>query len=181
MRSRDGITDATEETIQREIKAIKEREAAKRKDQEVTTPTIAAGSKEDPAAAAQKYADEVQKISQEARVQMARNRELDAQDAARKAREVAKAKKDAEIEAMGEKVDAADEKMRRLSSTENAMPQADILRRIGGGFANSNYGQLSREAMLISKQVDYASKQLDELKKIVTELRKSDPLGGITT
>ncbi len=138
-------------------------------------------SEEDAAKAAQKYADTVQKISEEARAQMARNRELDAQDAAKKAEEVAKIKKDAELEAMGEKVNAADEEMRRLSGAESNMPQADALRRIGGGFANSNYGQLSREAMLITKQVDYASKQLDELKKIVTELRKSDPLGGVTS
>jgi hypothetical protein len=92
-----------------------------------------------------------------------------------------KVAKDAAVDGAKQNEDIAGDRYDRAKNAENNLVASDDLRRIGGGFAKSNYGGLSREAMLISKQVDMASKQLSELKKIVSELQKSDPLGGITT
>ena len=101
-------------------------------------------------------------------------------DAAKAEKKAADEAAKAKLESMQDAEQKASDELGRLNGLDAGKMKSDDLRRIGGGFAKSNYSGLSREATLISKQVDYASKQLTELKRIVTELQKSDPVGGIT-
>ena len=57
---------------------------------------------------------------------------------------------------------------------------SDQLRKIGGGFAKSDYAGLGKEEMRLQKQIDIAQRSYDRLKDIVDALKNTDSTDGVT-
>jgi hypothetical protein len=92
----------------------------------------------------------------------------------KKDKEKKKEKADDDKEAAKEALDKA------KHAEHNAKLDGDALRKIGGGFAKSNYAGLSKEAMIAQRNLDIAQKQYDRLKEIADALRKNDMYTGIS-
>lgn len=84
------------------------------------------------------------------------------------------------IDKATEELDPTKDKLDKLKSLDSKGVASDQLRRIGGGFAKSDYKGLSKEQVSINKQLDFAQKQYDELKKVVEALKSRTSTDGIT-
>lgn len=92
----------------------------------------------------------------------------------------AKAEKDAKKDVKEGELDAAGASLGLAKAKQSANHvDSDQLRKIGGGFAKSNYSGVPKEEQRLQKQVDLAQKQYDELKKVVEALKNRQSTDGI--
>jgi len=103
------------------------------------------------------------------------NKEL--KDAEEKKKKTDKDKKKEENETA---LDKAKDNLAEAKKRSNVI-DSDQLRKIGGGFAKSNYTGLSKEEQRLQKQIDLAQKQYDQLKQISDSLKGKDTTDGITS
>lgn len=93
----------------------------------------------------------------------------------------AKDEKKTKIENATESLNASKERLDEAKGIGGNKVGSDQLKRIGGGFAKSNYSGLSKEEARMNKAISVAEKQYDELKKIVESLKKDTFSGGVTS
>lgn len=143
-----------------------------------------------------KEADEEQKAKEDAKAAEKADKDKEKEDEKAK-RDAEKANKDAQkkavtddkaaaseakkaaMEIINKEMDSAKDKLANLKSSDTSA-SVDSLRRIGGGFAKSNYEGLSKSELNFNKQLEAAQKQVDYLKSIADAMKeKNESTEGI--
>lgn len=101
-------------------------------------------------------------------------------EADKAAKDSAKKDKKTSLDLATKDLDGSKDTLESLKKASGGV-SSDQLRKIGGGFAKSDYKGISKEQVQMNKQLDLAQKQYDQLKLVVDALKGNTTTDGITS